>query len=241
MRSRTWRAQFDRLLAPAESPPWSNRLVNGTLMALILVSVVAAVVETVEDLPPRIPWLLRLIESFAVAAMALEYALRLWTAPEREAVGTREPWSARLHYATSFVGLVDLLAVVPALLALVVPIPVDALRVLRVLRLLKLARYTPALTLFGAVIRNESRALLATLLVVVVLLVVEASVMYVLEREAQPKVFASIPHAMWWAIVTIATVGYGDMYPVTPVGRVFGGVVMVIGIAVFAVPAGILA
>ena len=126
-------------------------------------------------------------------------------------------------------------------LALVVPIPVDALRLLRVLRLLKLARYTPALSLFAAVIRNESRALLATLLVVAVLLVLEAAIMYVLEREAQPKVFASIPHAMWWAIVTIATVGYGDMFPITPAGKVFGGMVMVIGIAVFAVPAGILA
>ena len=104
-------------------------------------------------------------------------------------------------------------------MAAVVPIPADALRLLRVLRLLKLARYTPALPLFAAVIRNESRALLATLLVVVVLLVLEASIMYVLEREAQPKVFASIPHAMWWAIVTIATVGYGDMFPITPVGR----------------------
>ena len=176
-----------------------------------------------------------------MAVMAVEYALRLWAAPEREAIGTREPWRARLHYATSFVGLVDLFAVLPALVAAVVPIPTDALRLLRVLRLLKLARYTPALPLFAAVIRNESRALLATLLVVVILLVLEASIMYVLEREAQPKVFASIPHAMWWAIVTIATVGYGDMFPITPVGKIFGGMVMVIGIAVFAVPAGILA
>jgi voltage-gated potassium channel len=77
--------------------------------------------------------------------------------------------------------------------------------------------------------------------VVAVLLVLEATVMYTLEREAQPKVFASIPHAMWWAIVTIATVGYGDMFPITPAGKIFGGMVMVIGIAVFAVPAGILA
>ena len=89
--------------------------------------------------------------------------------------------------------------------------------------------------------RNESRPLLATLLVVAVLLVIESAIMYVLERETQPKVFASIPHAMWWAIVTIATVGYGDMYPVTPAGKIFGGAIMVIGIALFAVPAGILA
>jgi voltage-gated potassium channel len=241
MRLPTWRAWFDRVLAPAESPPWSNRIVNGLLVGVVLVSVVATVLETLEDTAQRIGGLLRLVEALVVAVMAVEYLLRFWTAPEREAVGARRPWPARLRYATSFVGLVDLLAVLPAFLALVVPIPTDVLRLLRVLRLLKLARYTPALNLFAAVIRNESRALLATLLVVVVLLVLESTIMYTLEREAQPKVFASIPHAMWWAIVTIATVGYGDMFPITPAGKVFGGMVMVIGIAVFAVPAGILA
>jgi voltage-gated potassium channel len=241
MRLPTWRARFDRLLAPAESPPWPTQLVSGILVGLVLVSVIATVLETLQETAQRIGWLLRLIEALVVAVMVVEYALRLWAAPEREAVGARQPWLARLHYATSFVGLVDLLAVLPALVAVVVPVPTDALRLLRVLRLLKLARYTPALTLFAAVIRNERRALLATVLVVAVLLVLESSIMYVLEREAQPKVFASIPHAMWWAIVTIATVGYGDMFPITPAGKVFGGAVMVIGIAVFAVPAGILA
>jgi voltage-gated potassium channel len=241
MRPSTWRARFDHLLAPAENPPWSTRLVNTILVALVLLSVVGSVVETLAELAVRIGWLLRLVEALAVAVMAVEYVVRLWVAPEREAIGAREPWRARFHYVTSFVGLIDLFAVLPAIVAVVLPIPVDVLRLFRVLRLLKLARYTPALTLFAAVIRNESRALLATLLVVVILLVLEASIMYVLEREAQPKVFASIPHAMWWAIVTIATVGYGDMVPITPVGRIFGGMVMVIGIAVFAVPAGILA
>jgi voltage-gated potassium channel len=241
MRSSSLRAQVDHILAPAENPAWSNRIVNWILIALVLVSVVGAVVETMADLDAKIGWLLRLVESISVAVMLVEYCLRLWVAPEREAVGMREPWRARLHYATSFVGLIDILAVLPALVAVVVPVPTDLLRVFRVLRLLKLGRYTPALTLFAAVIRNESRALLATLLVVIILLVLEASIMYVLERAAQPRVFASIPHAMWWAIVTIATVGYGDMYPITPLGRIFGGMVMVIGIAVFAVPAGILA
>ncbi len=241
MRGETWRARFDWLLAPSESPPWPNRLVNGILVGLVLLSVVTTVLETLDEAAQQIGWFLRLVEAIVVAVMTVEYLLRLWTAPEREAIGARAPWQTRGRYMTSFVGLVDLLAVLPALLALVVPIPVDALRLLRVARLLKLARYTPALNLFAAVIRNESRALLATLLVVAVLLVLEATIMYTLEREAQPKVFASIPHAMWWAIVTIATVGYGDMYPITPAGKVFGGMVMVIGIAVFAVPAGILA
>jgi voltage-gated potassium channel len=237
----TWRARFDWLLGPAETPQWPQWLVTGLLIGLVLVSTVAIVFETLEDAVRRLGWLLRAIEALAVAVMAVEYVLRLWTAPEREALGAREPWRARLRYATSFVGAVDLLAVLPVLAALVVPVPVDALRLLRLLRVLKLVRYTPALSLFATVIRNESRSLLATLLVVAVLLVLESAVMYVLEREAQPKVFASIPHAMWWAMVTIATVGYGDMFPVTPGGKLFGGAVMVIGIALFAVPAGILA
>jgi len=237
----TWRARFDWLLGPADTPRWPQRLVSVLLVGLILVSALAIALETLKDGTERLEWLLRLIEALTVAVMLVEYALRLWVAPEREAIGSDEPWRARLQYATSFVGVVDLLAAVPGLVTLIVPIPVDALRLLRLLRLLKLARYTPALTLFAAVIRNERRALLATFLVVGVLIVLESTVMYTLEREAQPMVFASIPHAMWWAIVTIATVGYGDIFPITPAGKMFGGAVMVIGIALFAVPAGILA
>jgi voltage-gated potassium channel len=237
----TWRARFDWLLGPADTPRWPQRLVSGLLVGCVLTSAAAIALETLDGVPERVGWLLHLIEALTVAVMVVEYALRLWAAPEREAVGATSPWRARLQYATSFVGIVDLLAALPALVARVVPIPVDILRLLRLLRILKLARYTPALALFAAVIRNETRPLLATFLVVAVLIVLESAVMYVLEREAQPKIFASIPHAMWWAIVTIATVGYGDMFPVTPAGKMFGGAVMVIGIALFAVPAGILA
>src|SRR5262245_29671653 len=182
MRRPTWRAQFDRILTPAESSPWSNRFVSATLIALVLVSVVGAVVETLADLAARVGWLLRLAEAITVAVMAVEYALRLWAAPDRGAIGTKEPGRARLDHVTSFVGLLALVAVLSAQGTLVVPCCPPVLRLLRVLRLLKLARYTPALALVAAVIRNESRALLATLLVVIILLVLEASIMYVLER-----------------------------------------------------------
>jgi voltage-gated potassium channel len=241
MSATSWRARSDWLLGPAETPRWPQRLVSIILVGLVLTSACAIALETLADEADRLGWLFRLIEALTVAVMLVEYALRLWVAPEREAIGAEAPWQARLRYATSFVGVVDLVAALPALLAMVVPIPADALRLLRLLRVMKLARYTPALALFAAVIRNESRTLLATFLVVLILLVLESAIMYVLEREAQPKVFASIPHTMWWAIVTIATVGYGDMFPITPAGRMFGGAVMVIGIALFAVPAGILA
>jgi voltage-gated potassium channel len=97
------------------------------------------------------------------------------------------------------------------------------------------------MALFAAVIRNESRPLLGALMVMGVLLVLNSSIMFVLEREAQPEVFASIPHTLWWAIVTMASVGYGDMAPITVWGKVFGGFVMILGIAMFGVPVGILA
>lgn len=238
---RTLRWHISDVLEEGDAHPTLHAIVDTALMALIVVTVVAAALETVEWLVEGARTLFVLIEVGAVTVLSLEYALRLWAAPEREPGKTDDPWGARLRYVISVSGVIDLLAILPALVALVAPINPDWLRVLRLLRLLKVARYTPALALFAAVLRNERRPLLATLLVVAVLLVLESAVMYVFEREAQPKVFASIPHAMWWAIVTIATVGYGDMYPVTALGKVFGGLVMVLGIALFAVPAGILA
>jgi voltage-gated potassium channel len=109
------------------------------------------------------------------------------------------------------------------------------------LALLKSARYAKSLSLFAAVFRNESRALLSGMMAMMVLMVLVSGVMFVLERKAQPDVIRSIPDAMWWAIVTMATVGYGDITPITPLGKVFGGFTMLLGIAMFAVPAGILA
>jgi len=117
----------------------------------------------------------------------------------------------------------------------------DWLRVLRLLRVLKLARYVPALGLFAQVVRNERRPLIAALVVMPVLLLLNSAVMYAIERETQPQSFSSIPHVMWWCIVTMASVGYGDMTPLSTQGKVFGGFVMLLGIAMFAVPAGILA
>jgi voltage-gated potassium channel len=146
-----------------------------------------------------------------------------------------------LRYCVSPLGIIDLVAILPFYIDLFLVADPDWLRVVRLLRLLKLARHTPGLSLFVAVIRAEIRPLLAAFLVMAVLLVVESGVMFIIERHAQPKTFASIPHTMWWAIVTMATVGYGDISPITPMGKIFGGIVMIVGIAMFAVPAGILA
>jgi voltage-gated potassium channel len=119
--------------------------------------------------------------------------------------------------------------------------PVEVAAVVSLVALVKLARYVSALRLLANVMRNESRPLLSAMLTLIVLLVLASGAMYLLEHGAQPDQFSSIPHTLWWGIVTIATVGYGDMTPVTMGGKVFGGMIMLLGVAMFAVPAGILA
>lgn len=215
--------------------------VKGLLLLVVAASAVAIVAETVDALAVPYRPLLVAIEIGAVAALTLEYLLRLWVAPEGEPGGATDPWGARLRYAASAFGIIDLLAVLPFFAGLIIPIDPGWLRVLRLLRLLKLSRYASGLSLLAVVIRNESRPLLAAVMVMIVLLILASAVMFVLERDAQPQVFSSIPGTMWWAIVTMATIGYGDMIPATPVGRLFGAFVMVLGMAMFALPAGILA
>ncbi|MEX2009130.1 MAG: cyclic nucleotide-gated ion channel, partial [Dongiaceae bacterium] len=183
--------------------------------------------------------LLAAVQDFAVVLFTLEYALRLWSAPEQRPDAT--PGGARRRYIASPLGIVDLLAVLPFWLGSVLPPGGDWAAVFGLLALLKLARYAPGLGLVAVVFRNEARALLAALLVLLVVLVLASGAMFALEHRAQPQAFASIPHALWWGIVTMASVGYGDVTPVTPAGRAVAGVVMLLGIAMFAVPAGILA
>ncbi len=236
-----WRSYVGKVLEDAQEVSVTKTALKVFLIGVIATNVAAVALETVESLAGRYRVLFMAIETAVVAVFTIEYALRLWVAPERNVAEVTGPWLERVRYAVSGFGVIDLVAVVPVYINLLLPINPDWLRVLRMLRLLKIARYAPGLPLFLAVLRNESRSLLAALIALVVLLMMESSIMFVLERHAQPRTFASIPHAMWWAIVTMSTVGYGDVAPVTGLGKVFGGLVMIIGIAMFAVPAGILA
>jgi voltage-gated potassium channel len=206
------------------------------LVLAILLSVSSAAIVTLPDLPAFERFDCRLAMAIAGVMFLAEYIWRIWRAPR---INPDLP-HARRRYILSFIGLVDLLSVLP-LVGLVVPELADDLLIAQLLSLFKLSRLTPALSLVATVLKSEWRALAAALLVMLVLLVIASGVMYLLERSAQPAVFSSIPRSLWWGIVTMATVGYGDMTPVTPVGRLFGGMVMLLGIAMFAVPAGILA
>ena len=136
--------------------------------------------------------------------------------------------------------MIDLLAFLPFYLAFF-GIDLRMLRAIRLLRLLKLSRYSPALSVIGAVVKAQHKALTAALLVMLIALLFSSSILFILEQDVQPDKFASIPDAMWWSLATLTTVGYGDVTPVTPLGRFFGAITMVIGVGMFALPTGVIA
>ncbi|HTO84507.1 MAG TPA: cyclic nucleotide-gated ion channel [Methylomirabilota bacterium] len=230
-----WRARAGALLADRHSAATpQQRAVSIVLLLSMVVAVADGMLDTLPDLSAGSHRLLHVAGDVAVLVFTLEYLTRLWTAPEAGA-------AARRRYAVSFLGVVDLLVVLPWWLRLGFPVDDIIVDLAGLLALVKLSRYVPGLSLVAAVFRSEARSLSAAVTALGVLLVLASGVMYVLERDAQPTVFTSIPKTLWWGIVTIASVGYGDMTPVTPLGRIFGGFVILLGIAVFAVPAGILA
>ncbi len=216
-----------------------RRLARIGIIAAVLISVATVFVGTVHGLDPAEMTTDAAVRAAMALLFAVEYGLRLWTAPEFDpAVPALR---LRLTYAVSFLGVADLAGFLPWVAGVAGVVPPDWAAVASLFVLCKLARYAPSLTLVGAVVRSEARPLGAALMVMLILLVMISGVMYLIERDAQPTVFSSIPATMWWGIVTIASVGYGDMVPVTTAGRVIGGVVMIMGLASFAVPAGILA
>ncbi len=180
-------------------------------------------------------------EVVSVALFTVEYLFRLWSAVESGHGRYRRPLVGRLRYMLTPLALVDLIAILPFYLSFLLPVDLRFMRVFRLFLIFKLTRYQASMNLLARVLRNEAGSIAAALFVLAMLLIVAASFAYLAEHEAQPRVFASIPDAMWWAIVTMTTVGYGDMVPVTPFGKLVGGVIAVIGLGMVALPAGLLA
>lgn len=218
-----------------------GRAFSLTVTALILINVTAVILETVEWIAGEHGALLTAIEHVSVAVFTLELVLRLWscTADARFA----RPIAGRLRYLVQPLTLVDLLAIAPFFLPLVVPDLrfVRMARMFRLLRLLKLGRYSDTIRTLGRVFVAKREELTVAASAVVVILVIASCLMFQVEHDAQPKAFASIPDAMWWGIATLTTVGYGDIYPITPLGRVLGALIALSGVGLVALPAGILA
>ena len=217
-----------------------SRAFDTFILSLILLNVAAFVMETVPAYGTAYKATFEAFNIFSVAIFTVEYALRLWTAVEVPFLRRYPAWKARLKLASTPALIIDLLAILPFYLSMMTGLDLRVLRVLRLLRFLKLSRYSPALHTLMRVIGNERRSLLGAGFLLATALLFASSGIYLIESHAQPDKFGSIPDSAWWAIATLTTVGYGDVTPITPLGRVFGGFVMVAGLCVLALPVAII-
>jgi voltage-gated potassium channel len=237
---RRWRRKVHDILEVGGEAHPAGYAVNAFIVTLIVLNAVAFAAETVDGLAADYePWF-RAFNIFSVLVFTLEYVLRLWSAVDIPMLSRLPHWRARLRFATRPIMIIDLLAFAPWYVHWFFPLDLRVLRVFRLFRLLKLVRYSPALQTLGRVLADEWRALLGALLVMLVLLLFASTGMYFLERHAQPVAFGSVPASAWWALSTLTTVGYGDVVPSTPLGKVLGGVVMLLGVGMFALPIAII-
>lgn len=237
-----WRARTAVILDIPEPGDRVSRYFDLVLIALIVVNVSAVILESVGELRVRWGGVFSLIETASLVIFSLEYLARVWSIVDNKwREEYRDPLWGRLRFMRSPLAVIDLLAVAPFWLSMIFPMDLRFLRVVRLLRVLKLTRYSAAMNLLFEVLRKEARVIGAAMFTVFLMLIVAASVTYLAEHEAQPDAFANIPQALWWSIITVTTVGYGDVVPVTPVGKVMGSIVGFIGVGMVALPAGIMA
>lgn len=209
-------------------------------IALMIVLNVAAVALETEPTINREwgDWLSR-FEMFSVLVFSIEYLTRVWCSAENTHYGAG--WRGRLRYMVTPLALLDLLAIAPAFLGFFVQIDTRLLRIIRLLRIFKLSRHLSTMNVLFTVIGREAGTLISAIAILVALIMLASAGMYLLEHEAQPEAFGSIPRAMWWASATLTTVGYGDVIPITVGGKVLGVIITILGVGMAALPAGIIA
>ena len=214
-------------------------LVNRLVFVAIVLSVGATVMETVPKFDHDYRHMFDTIEVATIAIFTVELTLRIWCADAASSPFGRRR-HPRLAYVLSPSGIIDLLSVVPFYLGATNLVVLRSLRLVRIFRVLKLTRQARAMRLLGQAIHARRDELLSLLTIVLLALLISATVMYSAEHEAQPKTFGSIPQSLWWSVATLTTVGYGDIYPVTVLGRVCASFIMLLGIGLVALPTGLL-
>jgi voltage-gated potassium channel len=228
------------LALEASSPVAS--VVDHALVALIVGNIAAVVIESVPSIQVAYAFEFHVFDLISIAIFTLEYAARLWVSVEIPAIRKRGAVMGRLTFASRPSLIIDLLAFAPSYLVFIFPgIDTRMLRVFRLFRFLKLVRFSPAMTTMSRALYEERRALIGALVLMVGTAVFSGAIMHAIEGRAQPEKFGTIPDAMWWALATLTTIGYGDAVPITPLGKLFGACVMIFGLGLFALPIGIIA
>ena len=218
-----------------------SRIFDIFIMSLIFLNIIAVILETVDSIALHFLPLFRTFEIISVVIFTVEYVLRLWSCTINKKYSNS--LKGRIRFALTPMAIVDLVAILPFYVPMIIPFDlrfVRVLRLIRMFRLFKVSRYSSSMKTLAAVLKAKKEELFITAFVVIILLVVFSSLMYFVENTAQPEAFSSIPAAMWWGVATLTTVGYGDVYPVTPIGKFLGALIAILGIGMFALPAGIL-
>jgi len=240
-KGRTFRQKVFSLLHPTPNSGGLHRVLDNFIILGVLLSVISIILETVPQIDAVLGAYFYAFELFSVALFSFEYMGRVYCSCELEQYA--HPVKGRLRYMMTIGALIDLMAILPFFVGLLLKEAFDLrfLRVFRLSRLLKLTRYTGTLNTLLKAVNRERRVLFASAFIMVLLVILTASLGYELEHDAQPDKFDSIPSSMYWAVITLASVGYGDISPITPLGKFMTMVISFIGIGIFAVPAGLMA
>ena len=234
------RSKIFEIIQPAKDGNLASKIFDVVISTLVLLSVAAVFAGTFE-LSQGCTRVLRQFEIFVSIVFTVEYLARLFTADLLFPGVSRV--KATMRYVLSGMAIVDLLAILPFYLPIIFPYNMMMLRMFRLLRLLrifKLNRYFESLSALGYVLKSKSRDLIGSMFVVGILLVMASLAIYAAEHDAQPQVFKNAFSGLWWAVATLTTVGYGDIYPITILGRVFGALIALLGIGMVAIPTGII-
>tara|TARA_E500000075_G_scaffold105778_1_gene98347 strand:- start:155 stop:1057 length:903 start_codon:yes stop_codon:yes gene_type:complete len=229
------------LLSKANITDKPSQYVDTALFILILLNITAVCLESIQGIGNKYQKSFYYFEMFSVFIFGIEYLLRVWSAPAREDLGESSSFIKRLKYIFSFTGLVDFIAIIPSIITYFGGLDLRWLRVLRLLRLLKISNYSSAIEDFFSAIMADWRSFSAALYLVLVALFLSSALMYIAENESQPDKFSSIPETMWWSLITLTTVGYGDVSPITPFGKIIGAFTAIMGVCTVALLTGIVA
>ena len=231
-----------QLLSKGNVADKPSQYVDMILFILIVLNIAAVCLESVKHIGNEYKVAFNAFEFFSVVIFSIEYVLRVWSAPARNDLGGSTNIIKRMKYIFSFTGLIDFLAIIPSILPYFFGgLDLRWLRVLRLLRLLKISNYSSALEDFFSAIKADWRSFSAALYLMVIALFLSSALMYIAEHDSQPEKFSSIPETMWWGLITLTTVGYGDVSPVTPLGKIIGAFTAIMGVCTVALLTGIVA
>lgn len=230
------------IIEKASGDDMQSKVFDYSIIILISLNVLAVVLESYKSITTEYGELLYGFEITSVIIFTTEYALRLWTA-DLKYKQSESCIKARVRHVFSFMAIIDLLAILPFYLPFLIPVDLRFLRLLRLSRLLRIFkynRYSKALNLISKVVKDKAEELIATIFIMCFLILIGSTLIYYFESEVQPEAFPNIVASFWWAVATLTTVGYGDIYPVTALGKLLASIIAILGIGFVALPTGII-